>query len=224
MHRRLSWTGPSLIVLAIATATLSACSFDSPTSSGSQLTGSGVDTIPVVAGYTGTFAYLSSNGGSYEFTPSSELEVGDLPNPNQTNRGIVTFNISALDGDTAQAASLRVYECDVNGSTFSSLGTVVVDHITPGTPPGQSQYAGETLTSDIGTIAPDATTGFRNLTVTSAVQSDVAANGTYSQFRLRFSNEDGNPSGATNYVDFETAGGGDCAADAYLAPVLIVTY
>jgi hypothetical protein len=222
MHRRLSRTGTYLIVLAIATATLSACSFDSPTSSGSgQLTGSGVDTIPIVVGYTGT---MLSNGASFAFNGSTEIAVGDVASAGQTDRGVVTFNVSALDGDTAQAATLSVSECDVVGDPFSFLGTVVVDHITPGTPPGQSQYAGSTLTSDIGTIAPDGTTGPRNLTVTSAVESDIAANATYSQFRLRFSNEDGNAAGAADYVDFETGNGVDCASDAALAPVLIVTY
>src|SRR3984957_1899279 len=221
MHRRLSGTGPSLIVLAIVTTTLTACSFDSPTSSSNHLSGSGVDTIPVVTGSTGP---MLSNGSSFAFDSSSEIAVGDIASTGQTDRGVVTFNISALDGDTVQAAILRVYECDVVGDPFSFLGTVVVDHITPGIPPGQSQYAGGTLISDIGTIALDATNGFRNLTVTSAVQSDVAANGTYSQFRLRFSNEDGNSAGVGDYVAFEMANGFDCAGDAALAPVLIVTY
>jgi hypothetical protein len=223
MRRRSSWTGLSLVVFAPAAAALSACSFDSPTSS-NHLTGHGVDTIPIVTGYSGTFEYGTSNGGQYQFTPSTEIAVGDIASAGQTDRGIVTFDIAALDGDTAKAATLRVYECFVSGDPFSFLGTVVVDHITPGTPPGQSQYNGSTLASDIGTIAPDATTGLRNLTVSSAVESDVAANGTYSQFRLRFSSEDGNSSGASDYVDFETGSGVDCASDAALAPVLIVTY
>ncbi|HWZ59755.1 MAG TPA: hypothetical protein VNW46_12335 [Gemmatimonadaceae bacterium] len=55
-------------------------------------------------------------------------------------------------------------------------------------------------------------------------ESDIAGNGTYSQFRLRFSREDGNSSGASDYVDFETGSGVDCAGDAALAPILIVTY
>jgi hypothetical protein len=222
MHRLSSGTGPSIVVLIAATAALSACSFDSPTSSG-QLTGSGVDTIPIVVGYTGTFGYESS-GSQYGFVGSSEIAVGDFGSPGETDRGIVTFDVAALDGDTAQAATLTAYECDVVGNPFASLGQVVVDHITPGTPPAQSQYSGSTITSDIGVLAPDATTGPRNLTVTSAVESDVAANATYTQFRLRFSSEDGNPNGGSNYVDFETGNGIDCASDAALAPVLIVTY
>jgi hypothetical protein len=211
-----------VVTTAVLTAALTACSFDSPTST-NQLTGSGVDTVAIVPGYTGTFGY-ESNGPQYGFVGTSEIAVGDYGSPGETDRGIVTFNISALDGDSAEAAVLRVYECYVAGDPFSFLGTVVVDHITPGTPPGQSQYNNSTLASDIGTIAPDPTTGFRNLTVTSAVESDVAGNATYSQFRLRFSNEDGNPNGGSNYVDFETGNGIDCASDASLAPVLIVTY
>jgi hypothetical protein len=223
MRRRWSWTGLALVGGVAATAaSLTACSFDSATSS-SQLTGSGVDTIPVVTGYTGT---MVTAGGSYGFEPSTEIAVGDLDasSAGETQRGFVTFDISALDGDSAKSASLRVYECAVMGDPFGSFGAVVVDHITPATPPAQSQYSGSTLTSDIGTIAPDANVGFRYLPVTSAVESDVAGNATYSQFRLRFSNADGNNNGVSDYVDFEMSEKGDCSGDATLAPVLIVTY
>jgi hypothetical protein len=214
----------SSVVLIAATAGLAACSFDSPTSSGSsQLTGSGVDTIQLTSGYSGTLVTLS---GQYNFAGSSEIAVGDLDaaDPGETQRGFVTFDISALDGDSAESATLRVYECAVFGDPFSSLGSVVVDHVTPGTPPGSSQYSGSTIASNLGTIAPDASIGFRYLTVTSAVESDVAASGTYSQFRLRFSIEDGNNNGVSDYVDFNTSESGDCTGNATNAPVLIVTY
>jgi hypothetical protein len=222
MRRRPSWAGLSLVVLAPATAALSACSLGSSTSS-NQLTGHGVDTIQAVFGYTGT---VVTKSGSYGFADSSDIAVGDLDalNAGETQRGFVTFDISALSGDSAKSASLRVYECAVIGDPFSSLGSVVVDHVTPGTPPGSSQYTGSTLASDIGTIAPDATIGFRYLTVTSAVESDVAAKDTYSQFRLRFSTEDGNNNGANDYVDFNTSVSGDCTGNASNAPILIVTY
>jgi hypothetical protein len=217
----------SVLVLLATSAALSACSFDSPTGSGSgQLTGHGVDTIPYYAPFSGTYAYESS-GSQYLFTPSTEITVGDLPNAGQTNRGIVTFNVQALDGDTAQAATLVVYECDVVGAPFSSpdLGEVVVDHVTPGTPPsGQGGYSGSALASDIGPIAPDATTGSRNLTVTSSVESDISSGAQYSQFRFRFTNEDGNSAGTGAYVAFQTANGVNCASDASLEPELIVTY
>lgn len=210
------------LLFVVAVATLAACSFDSPTSSNS-LTGHGVDTIPLVPGSSGT---MVTKSGQYNFAPSSEIAVGDLDalDPGETQRGFVTFDMSALDGDSAESASLRVYECAVFGDPFSSLGAVVVDHITPATPPGSAQYSGSTLASGIGTIAPDATVGFRYLPVTSAVESDVAAKGTYSQFRLRFSNEDGNNNGVSDYVDFNTSESGDCTGNAANAPVLIVTY
>jgi hypothetical protein len=221
MHRRMSWTGPSFLVLAVA-ATLSACSFDSPTGT-NHLSGHGVDTIPLVTGNSGT---VVTKNGDYAFSDSSDIAVGDLDaaNPGETQRGFVTFDVSALDGDSAESATLRVYECAVLGDPFASLGSVVVDHVSPGTPPGQSQYSGSTLASNLGTIAPDATVGFRYLTVTSAVESDVASNATYSQFRLRFSIEDGNNNGVNDYVDFNTINSGDCTGDAANAPVLIVTY
>lgn len=218
----------SSVFVLLAAAALSACSFDSPTSSSStHLTGPGVDTIAADVPYTGTFEYESS-GSQYQFTGSTEIAVGDIANVDQTDRGIITFNVQALDGDTAQSAILTAYECDVIGNPFSanggSLGEVVIDHITPGTPPGQSQYNGSTMATDIGTLAPDFNTGPRNANVTSSVETDISSGATYSQFRLRFSSEDGNPNGTANYVDFETANGVDCASDAQQAPMLIVTY
>lgn len=217
----------SSVLVLLATAALSACSFDSPTSSTTHLTGPGVDTIPSVVTSTGTAEY-SPVGSLFQWNGSTEIAVGDIGNqgnnPQQTDRGIITFNVQALDGDTAQAAVLTAYECDVKGDPFTFLGQVVVDHITPGTPPGQTQYNGSPLASDVGTLTPDQNTGPRNVTVTSSVESDISSGATYSQFRLRFSNEDGNSAGANDYVDFQTGNGVDCASDALVAPTLIVTY
>jgi hypothetical protein len=215
-------TAPTLVALAATIVSLTACSFDSVTNS-THLTGHGVDTLSLVTGFSGT---MVTAGGNYNFAPATEIAVGDLDaaNPGETQRGFVTFDVTPLAGDSALSAILRIDECAVRGDPFALLGVMVVDHITPGTPPGVTQYVGATLTSNLGTIASDNTIDFHELAVTSAVESDLTSGATYSQFRLRFSIEDGNNNGLNDYVDVRTSESGDCMADATRAPVLIVTF
>lgn len=208
-------------VLALIALAESGCSSATTTAG----TVSGVDSITTDATYTGTM--FAQNGTFQAFDDSNEVEVGDLDSysPKETMRGLVTFDLPTFASTTIKSAELRVYECAVFGTPFTSLGTVVIDHVTVplNVLPAAGLYTGQTIASDVGTIAPDLNTGFKYLDVTSSVQNDISNSLSTSGFRLRFSIEDGNNNGVSDYVDFNTAYSGDCTGNATLAPLLIVT-
>jgi hypothetical protein len=207
------------VVGAATVATLVGCGSDSATAPA----GTRVDTVAAVSLYTGT---LVNSFGVTNFLGTWQIEVGDLDasESGETERGVVTFDVSTLEGDSARSAILRLDECAVSGAPFASLGAVVVDHVPVGTPPGEGQSTGPALLSDLGTIAQDTTTGFKTLDIQPAVEADMADSSIYTQYRLRFSTADGNSNGISDYVDFRTATASHCSGDPTRAPILIIRY
>jgi len=213
--RRTPWCAVSLVIAAAAAA-LGGCS-----SSATGPGGTHVDTVQATPPFTGT---MTNTNGVINFFSSSEIEVGDVDgtSPGVTERGAVTFNVLQYEGDSVTSATLRVDECNVQGAPFASFGQVYVDWVTPGTPPGLSQFSGPARLS-FGVIAPDTTTGFKYATVDSAVRADLADSANYTQFRLHFNLADGNSNGVSDYVDFRARESGNCTGDSTRAPILIIT-
>jgi hypothetical protein len=205
--------------VALAAAALASAACKHPTSNGGVV--SGTDSLTTDATFTGT---MFSTSNSFTWADSAEVEVGDLDGdvPGKSMRGLLTFDLPTFASSTISSATLRIYECKVVGTPFATLGTVNVDHVTLEGSPQAGMYLGQTITANLGTIAPDTTVGFKDLIVTSSVQSDISNSITQSSFRLHFSTEDDNNNGVNDYVDFNTAFTGDCVGNPALAPILIV--
>jgi hypothetical protein len=213
--RRSPWCAVS-VVIAAAAAALAGCS--------SGATGPGgihVDTVQATTPFTGT---MTNTFGVTNFFGGTEIDVGDIDstNPGVNERGVVTFNVIQFEGDTVTSALLRVDECSVHGAPFASLGHVLLESVTPGTPPGSDQNLGPDRTG-FGGIATDTTTGFKYATVTSEVATDLTDSSVYVQFRFRDSIMDGNNNGVSDYVAFRTRASGSCTGDSTRAPILIIT-
>jgi hypothetical protein len=214
--RRLPWATMG-VVLAGAVAGLVGC--------GPNTTGPGatyVDTLTAFTIYTGT---MTNTFGVTNFLGSSELEVGDIDgtNPGVTERGIMTFIVNSFEGDSAESAVLRLDLCNVAGNPFA-LGNINLERVWPvGTPPGPSQNAPSAAVG-YGPIATSPDTGFVYSTVTPGVEEDLADSAVYSQFRVRFSNADGNNNGVSDFVDFRALENGNCAGSATGQPILILTF
>jgi hypothetical protein len=219
---RMPWAVISVIAAA-AVAGLAGC--NSVTTAPGTTT---IDTIGVFAPYSGTMTYTL---GVTNFYAATEIGVGDLDatNPNVTERGIVSFYVQTLEGDTdVQSAVLRLDECFVSGAPFSSLGdSILLERLLPpGLPPAGYQYTG-IADKGFGPITTSPDTGYVYDTVTSAVAADLADSAVFSQFRLRFSVRDGNNNGISDFVDFNggpQAQPGNCAPTLAGQPVLIINY
>ena len=131
-------------------------------------------------------AYADSTGGYFEDS-SNGISVGDT-SADAVRRGLVRFRVSGSlpFGATVVSAELRLYQANVAGAPYLSLGAVVVDHIDTGADMDAADYAGGTLTSQIGLLSLDPTLGPKSLDVTAAVLADRAAERGESEFRLRF--------------------------------------
>ena len=215
--------GGGLRLIAVAAVAVVAATIGTACDNVTNPSTAGVDTLYATSFWSGT---LASDGlGNYNFFDSSDVAVGDLDAllNGETIRGLVIFDIAAYaTSDSVESATLRVDECAVSGTPFASFGTVVVDHLSP-SPPSPGLYAGGTTGSNIGTISSDTLMGYHSLAVDSAAQHDVTAGLTYSTWRLRFSTEDGNANGVSDYVAFRGIKTGVCTGSSSRLPALIIT-
>ena len=125
--------------------------------------------------------------------PAVGMAVGDVELDGV--RGIVSFNITEIpQGATLVRAVLRVPQVAVNGSPYTGLGRMVVDHINTNgffDNLNNQLYEGLVLTGPIGGNPPaflseDATLEVKSLPVTLQVGEDIVAGRGRSQFRVRF--------------------------------------
>ena len=139
-------------------------------------------------------------------------------------RQFYTFDLSGLPaGARIEHATLRLYQVEVVGNPYGSLGDVVVDRVHFEQAILAAYFDGNNLDREIGTLSTDAALGYREVVVTSAVRADLADGRTRSQFRVRvdlpgLSVADGR----SDFVRFTDAEGS--AGDTAHPPVLVLTY
>jgi hypothetical protein len=140
-------------------------------------------------------------------TDGSFPQVGDLGMPGSTPsvRQFLSFDLSAVPaGSQVLSAVLRVDVFVVVGSPYTSLGSVLVDHLDYGVLDG-GDFAARALTEGLGPIASDPALGARTLDVTAVVGLDVARGRNRSQFRLRFSPVESDGDTQNDFVSFPEA-------------------
>jgi hypothetical protein len=155
----------------------------------------------------------SNNGGNNTWY----IQIGR--NATLTERGFVSFDISSIpSGKTIDQVTLRLYQGQVEGTPYSSLGSLIVDHLDYGDSLGNEDLNASAISSNIGTLTSNATIEWKDLPVTNALKSDISAGRSRSQYRLRFTTE---ATGADAWARFESG-------DNYLAtgnlPQLVVKY
>lgn len=134
-------------------------------------------------------------------------QVGDLgmPGSSQTVRQFLSFDLSAVPpGSEVLSAVLRVDVFVVVGAPFTSLGSVLVDHLDYGALDA-GDFGARGLTEGLGPIAADPALGARSLDVTPHVAVDVARGRARSQFRLRFSPTESDGDTQNDFVSFPEA-------------------
>lgn len=134
---------------------------------------------------------------------------------------VLCFDTGGIgDGAVIESAVLRVYQEDHQGSPYSKIGNLVVDHVTIGADVSLDDYDGGNITANIGTLSTTAVEEWKTLDVTAAVQNDVTANRPRSEFRIRFSTE----SNDDNVSDFVIANDGEDSEGTGNLPQLVVSY
>jgi len=210
-------------LVLVALPVIAACG-SNPASTSSS---SGTDSLSSVIPLTGT----AQRGpyGDVSFY-AGDILVGDNDGytANQLLHGLVTFNIKAIPrGSTITAATLQLDQCLVHGSPFTTLGTVVVDHVPLETNPDTSVFDTTATTPGVAVLSSDTTTGLKSAGVTTSVALDRSAGDTLTQFRLRFSAADGNDNGVSDNVVFRPDSTVNYSCQPYVsghAPLLIVSF
>ena len=104
------------------------------------------------------------------------------------SRAFFVFDRAPLPaGAVVQSATLRVYQEDVTGDPYTSMGNLVVDHVDVGSALDQDDFDEPALTLDLGSIAGNAALEVKSLDVTESVAADILAGRQHTGFRLRFS-------------------------------------
>jgi len=155
----------------------------------------------------------SNNGGNNTWY----IQIGR--NATLTERGFVSFDISSIpSGKVIDEANLRLYQGEVVGTPYSSLGSLILDHLDYGDSLGNEDLNASAISSNIGTLTSNATVEWKDLIVTNALKADISSGRSRSQYRLRFTTE---ATGADAWARFESA-------DNYMStgnrPQLVVKY
>lgn len=154
---------------------------------------------------------------------SARLFAGDndgLIN-NDAIASVLCFETGGIaDSAVIESATLRVYQERVQGSPYSKIGNLVVDHVDLGEDVSLDDYDGGNITRNIGTLSTTTAEEWKTLDVTAAVQANVSANRARSEFRLRFSTE----ANGDNISDHMVANDGDDTEGSGNLPQLVVSY
>jgi hypothetical protein len=112
------------------------------------------------------------------------IYVGDDVS-NQGWRGFVSFDLSSIPaGATITAATLRIFQSGCDGTPYSDLGNVLVDHLNYGDTLDGTDYDLPAIHSNIGILSDSSGHQWRELDVTIYVQDDINNGRVRSQFRL----------------------------------------
>jgi len=185
-----------------------------------------VDVTPIVIGSTASRDGYVLDDGSVNTDPldnnpkTGDMEAGFLGS-RVVARQFYSFELTGIPSSVSvQSATLRLYQANVAGSPYGiGLGSVIVDHMDYGTSLGSVDYNAAALIANIGTLSTDASLGYKTLSVTTNVASDILSR-SRSQYRLRFSDEN-SINFDNDYVQFTDAEDSCCAANQ--PPQLVIT-
>jgi DNA-binding beta-propeller fold protein YncE len=200
---------------------------------GSDPYGVFVDVTPIVLPSTATLdGVVRFDGAVATPVPTGTSEAprtGDTE-PDLFTRTIYrqfySFSIAAMQipvGSSVHAATLRLYQAGLSPDTpygIGGLGNVIVDHLDYGGTLNNVDYSSPSLTPNIGTLSSNGTLGYKELGVTTYVQSDVTNTRQHSQYRLLFSSET-NVDAADDYAYFTDAEDSCCTINR--PPQLVIT-
>jgi hypothetical protein len=156
---------------------------------------------PALTGYV--LAYTATDGPHRSWFATLNPTVGDndFDVYGETLRGVVAFTLPALPpGVTLRGATLTIAQCQVTGTPFDSLGSLVVDHLVPTMAPDSATYDTTALAAAVATI-PNASSA--QVSLLASVAADYAVGDTTtSMYRLRFSRRDGDNDQVSDNVVF----------------------
>ena len=141
-----------------------------------------------------------------------------LPPVHVGERAFVSFDLASVPlGVTIVSATLTLGQFNTEGDPYGDgHGVVIADHVDYGPALDVGDYDAAPLSTDVGTLSPDAAQEEKSLDVTAEVIDDLGLRAR-SQFRLRFSNADSDADGTADRTGF-------WSGDAPTPPTLTIRY
>ncbi len=146
--------------------------------------------------------FVSSNGYS---AANSEIRVGR--NKFLTSRGFLSFPLEKLPANAKIiSATLRIYQVKTVGNPYSSeTGYIKIDHLVYGDTLDPSDYDTQAISSQFDDLSKNRLIGWKEVDVTNRVIEDVGSKREFSQFRIRFENEQKGQTDSGDYAYFESS-------------------
>ena len=158
--------------------------------------------------------WRASNGGG-----NSTLYIQAGRNNTLIERGFVSFDISSIPaGATIESATLRLYQTEVIGDPYGSLGSLKIDHLNYGDSLENADYNASSISASFATLTSNATIEWKDVNVTDRLKDDITNSRSRSQYRLKFATE---ATGADAWSRFESA---DNSVGTGNTPQLVVKY
>jgi len=144
--------------------------------------------------YPSTDKTIKKMADSYTFQDTDMSDYIGGGSGNIAYRAFYSFDISSLPGSVV-SAKLKLYQTDEGrGTPYTTLGPLTVDHVTFGTLEANStDFNNNTLTSNIANTTDSTPNSWKEFNVKNAVEADIAALRTTSQYRIRFDNDTSSP-------------------------------
>lgn len=125
-------------------------------------------------------------------------------------RGFVSFSLpDSLKGKTIESATLRLYQYDRTGEPYTAGGTLLAEHMDYGSTLDSADYGASPFSPGTVSLTSNSANEWKDVSVTNWVQTDITANHSRSQYRLRFTTEStGGPVGG-DFAYFRSSNGGN---------------
>lgn len=221
-----TWFGVSALTVAlVATGCGGGAAADRGAGSGTPVTPLPVPVFPVLL--TATLPSEASRDGWVDLhgvwsaDGANSGGLGDSTFGFSARRQFFSFDFGSLPADaTILSAVLRLYQEEVAGSPYSTLGAVIADHLDYGDLDG-FDYDLPALLENVGTLSSDAAIGWRTLDLSSAVRADLSSGRPRTQVRLRWSLQDSDGDFEADQARFTDA---EDALRTGHSPALVITY
>lgn len=168
-----------------------------PGPAGVGVGGSGSDSLHAVPDLTGVI----QTSGSVMVDTTVFAGDRDAAVPGLNTRGFYTFDLSTIPaGKSIRSAKLKAIQSAVKGSPYTDLGNLVVDHLIYGTSLDSADYNLPSLSTAFAVLSDSSNLGSHLANVFQQVRADLQAGRTISQFRIRFSDKDGDNDGLEDNI------------------------
>jgi Na+-transporting methylmalonyl-CoA/oxaloacetate decarboxylase gamma subunit len=145
--------------------------------------------------------FLTSTGNA-----NNSIDIRAGRNVYAVTRGYVSFDLSSIPKNaTIDSVTLRLFQTNTDGSPYTTIGNLKIDHVDYGASLEGEDYALPALGTSVATLTTNGNVEWKEAVVTESLRDDVANHRSTSQYRIRFETEKVGGASGGDYAYFESA-------------------